>query len=1331
MNKQAVSPRLLPRLTCLALFALTGFIFLEYFPPILRQAHATVPITSSGLNTQVSTQISLPSGKVQYNITDGTRVGTNLFHSFGDFNIPTNNIANFLNTLLNGSFPLTSNILGRVTGGNISNIFGTIQTTGFGNANLFLMNPAGFLFGPNATVNMGGLVAFTTADYLRLTDNVRFNAVPNGATDVLLSTGPVAAYGFLGSNPGAITVQGSQFTVADGTGISMVGGNIMFHSGTPDGGSTQPARLSAPNGSIQLASATSPGEFLATSLQPTPNVNGQSFTSFGSVSLAPGSTVEVSQTGSGTVSIRGGQFVVDIQNAVLTTAQNQASTVRQDTVVLSTGSSIVSATSGTDRGADIEIVVGNLQMDGASIKSTTTGAGGGGDITIRSQTVNLTNGGQIVSSTSDGGDGGNITVSAGDSLSISGYDPTGTLTGVNTGFFFDPNSFLALVTSGTFTTASGTGNGGHISINSQTVVLDNAGTLATITSGKGRGGDISLDVGTLNLRTAAQLLSSSGEDLSTFVIGGSGQGGDIAVTAADSIRLSSFNLDLFSASTINSQALNGGGGGNISLSAPNISLQDGAVISSVNIGAGTGGSIMISAENQLSLSGTDPFGNPDQITTASQYSANGGAVNIVGGSMVLTDHALIQTLATNSGNAGDITLQMSKNVNVTGGSSIGSVGGGGSSGNITVSADTISLSGFTDNSSRSRIENTGGSLTGNIILSARNILLTDGARINMEASTAQPGNISISATDSLAISNHAKIRMHSSPSGGGMLDITAHTLTMDQSILQTITDGAGDAPAINLHADNLTLSGGLINSETQQVTGRGGAVIVDVTDKLSITGRFTGDSVAGDPASPAGIFTRTVGTSGGDAGPITVSAGTIELSSGAQINTSTLTSGQGGMMNITTGNLVSLSGAGTGLFSEASGKGGGGVIAVQANQVQLSDGAVVSAKSTGSGAAGNVTVGDPQSPTQFVLIDGSGSGIFTDTQGTGAGGNIILSTQSFTVQNGGTLSAATSGGGVGGTITAHAGQVTLNNGTVITASTTGEGAGGSIGIITDSTFVSNASAVRTIASQAAGGNIDIIAGKSITMTNGSSISASSVGAGNAGNIIVNAGQTFVATNSAVTTQADAASGGNITVQATNMVQLTNSQLNASVQGSSTTVGGNITIDPQYVILQNSQILAQATQGQGGAISIIIANGGLFLSDANSTVSASSQFGVNGTVTIQSPNAPISGQIQPLGKAPLIATSLVNQHCTSLAGGEFSSFTVGGRDSLPTEPGNWLASPLAFGQAGFSAGALAEGDTPVRVIGPAQDTTVLSLRQIAPPGFLTQAFAVDWSASCRS
>ena len=163
------------------------------------------PITPSGLNTQVSGPIAV-GGQTQFNITGGTRPGggPNLFHSFGNFNVPNNNIANFLN---NSGLP-TSNILGRVTGGNVSNIFGTIQTTGFGNANLFLMNPAGFLFGPNATLNVGGMVAFTSADYLRLADGGRFNAKPNARSADILTAAPVAAFGFLGSNPGAIYCSG-------------------------------------------------------------------------------------------------------------------------------------------------------------------------------------------------------------------------------------------------------------------------------------------------------------------------------------------------------------------------------------------------------------------------------------------------------------------------------------------------------------------------------------------------------------------------------------------------------------------------------------------------------------------------------------------------------------------------------------------------------------------------------------------------------------------------------------------------------------------------------------------------------------------------------------------------------------------------------------------------------------------------------------------------------------------------------------------------------------------------------------------------------------------
>ncbi len=145
-----------------------------------------------------------------------------------------------------GSLPLTSNILGRVTGGNISNIYGTIQTTDFGNANLFLVNPSGIVLGPAGSVNVGGSVSFTTAQYLRLFDGVNsanFYANPanDGLANSVLAVAPVvdfgflspAAYGFLTApDPSAtITVQGSALSVLPGQSISLVGGKISIQGG--------------------------------------------------------------------------------------------------------------------------------------------------------------------------------------------------------------------------------------------------------------------------------------------------------------------------------------------------------------------------------------------------------------------------------------------------------------------------------------------------------------------------------------------------------------------------------------------------------------------------------------------------------------------------------------------------------------------------------------------------------------------------------------------------------------------------------------------------------------------------------------------------------------------------------------------------------------------------------------------------------------------------------------------------------------------------------------------------------------------------------------------
>ena len=133
------------------------------------------------------------------------------------------------------------------------------QTSGSGNANLFLMNPMGFLFGPNATVNVGGMVAFTSADYLRLSEINGNNAGifhANPAQTSVLTSAPVAAFGFIGSNPAAINFEGGQLTVAEGTGLALVGGHINL---VPDASDT-PSSITAHGRPILITSVAGPGE---------------------------------------------------------------------------------------------------------------------------------------------------------------------------------------------------------------------------------------------------------------------------------------------------------------------------------------------------------------------------------------------------------------------------------------------------------------------------------------------------------------------------------------------------------------------------------------------------------------------------------------------------------------------------------------------------------------------------------------------------------------------------------------------------------------------------------------------------------------------------------------------------------------------------------------------------------------------------------------------------------------------------------------------------------------------------------------------------------------
>ena len=171
----------------------------------------------------------------------GRQVGSNLFHSFGAFGLNSGETATFTGPASVG------NVIGRVTGGASSFVNGGINSTITG-ANVYLVNPAGMVFGPNATVNVSGSFHAGTADYLRLKDGARFQATnPDAST---LSAAPPEAFGFLAANPQSVTVNGSALTLQPNSALGLVGGAVTISNGA----------LSVPAGTVHIASAAGPGE---------------------------------------------------------------------------------------------------------------------------------------------------------------------------------------------------------------------------------------------------------------------------------------------------------------------------------------------------------------------------------------------------------------------------------------------------------------------------------------------------------------------------------------------------------------------------------------------------------------------------------------------------------------------------------------------------------------------------------------------------------------------------------------------------------------------------------------------------------------------------------------------------------------------------------------------------------------------------------------------------------------------------------------------------------------------------------------------------------------
>ncbi len=199
-------------------------------------------------NSRVTTQDNIRI------IQGGTQAGSNLFHSFQEFSVPTNSGAYFNNAID------IQNIISRVTGKSVSNIDGLIGTNG--TANLFLINPNGIIFGANASLNIGGSFVASTANALQFGNIGFFSATDKNIPSPLLTINPSTllfnqinqsaaiqnnSVAFAGTDPAGFNAFGLR--VPDGKSLLLVGGNVSIDAG----------ELNAFGGRVELGGLAEPG----------------------------------------------------------------------------------------------------------------------------------------------------------------------------------------------------------------------------------------------------------------------------------------------------------------------------------------------------------------------------------------------------------------------------------------------------------------------------------------------------------------------------------------------------------------------------------------------------------------------------------------------------------------------------------------------------------------------------------------------------------------------------------------------------------------------------------------------------------------------------------------------------------------------------------------------------------------------------------------------------------------------------------------------------------------------------------------------------------------
>lgn len=754
-------------------------------------------------------------------IEGGTQVGGNLFHSFTDFSVPTGWEAFFNNSLT------VENILTRITGTNPSNIDGLIRANG--TANLFLLNPNGMVFGPNAQLDIGGSFLATSAQSLVFGDGSVYSATEPDAPPLLSINVPVGLQ-FGTTPPGDIVYQpplpdaeSPAFEVASGKNLALVGGNVtlegrqvLARGGRVEiGGLVEPGTVALNgDGSLSYPDGIARGNVLitdGTEVNVRSNGGGSIAVKAANVEISGGSTlraglnrevgmavrpagdIEIRATGDVLLSDAGTQEINSfISNAILGNSTGQAGNVYIDARSLSVedGFQIYTGIQPNAAGTAGSIYM-NIQeaarfngsrdfFSGAYSRIENNGNGDSGSVYLSAGSLSLTNGAVIQATLIGKGTVGSVNINVRNAVLLDGVAP-GRFTDFESGGLY---SRVERETS--------EGTAGGINLTAGSLTVSNGAIITASTVGRGNGGQIYL-----NVRDSIALFGDGPFDTKLGFARTSG--------IYSSVRRSGI-----------------GEGGQIRIATQLLSLTDGGTINADTRGQGNGGSIEINAE-RVYIAGVDIDGQSSIILSMSEPTANGrgGQITVNADRVQLVDGGIINARTRSPANGGDVTINANVFEATQGGQVVTIAYGAGQAGQIAVNAARISLLGSNPNyidipinterigpvspnsglfgSTESGSTGAGGTLS----LSAQNVTLSNGGEVSVSSTgMGTAGNVII---DAESIQLDRGLLSAETNAGNGNISIRTEDLQLRRNSSIT-TNARGLQPGGNIAIDTATLT---------------------------------------------------------------------------------------------------------------------------------------------------------------------------------------------------------------------------------------------------------------------------------------------------------------------------------------------------------------------------------------------------------------------------------------------------------------------------------------------------------------------------------------------